>query len=257
MTRRRTTTGLVAATLAVACGAVWLCSCSQKPSGPTAGGTRGSVKDAQAPSPQWDDSYAAFSDAGVYLLPVGPKEASRRPAQEVWKSLLPGMASDASTKALLRRLYNDLPVDFVVLPEAAAKDKAALDRAAGSPGAGFAVALRIAAERPLREAGDADLFGSLGCRRDMRVKPGEKTANFVEKDGGAVSSRPPNDFLVVLFAMNDYLLRTRAGYSVFDGGAATPQSIRSEFPTQDAEAMRTDLDRRVDGYLKGYSTTPK
>jgi hypothetical protein len=248
---------MVTLILAVACGACWLCSCSQNQSGPTADGLRTSSKDGTAPAPQWDDSYAAFSDAGVYLLTVGPKDATRKPAQEVWKSLLPGMASDAGTKALLRRLYNDLPVEFVVLPETAAKDKAALDRAAGPPGAGFAVVLRVAAEQPLRDARDGDLFGSLGCRRDMRVKPGEKTANFVEKDGGAVATRAPDDFAVLLFAMNDYLLRTRAGYGAFDGSALTPQGIRSAFPTQDADAMRADLDRRVAEYLKGYDVAPK
>jgi hypothetical protein len=86
----------------------------------------------------------------------------------------------------------------------------------------------------------------------MRVKPGEKSANFVERVGDVVSSRPPNDFAVILFAMNDYLLRKRAGYCVFDGGPNTPQGIRSEFPTHDFEAMRTNLDRRMADYLNGY-----
>jgi hypothetical protein len=67
-----------------------------------------------------------------------------------------------------------------------------------------------------------------------------------------VSSQPPNDFAVILFAMNDYLLRKGAGYCVFDGGPSTPQSIRSVFPTEDIQAMRADLDRRMDDYLKGY-----
>jgi hypothetical protein len=94
------------------------------------------------------------------------------------------------------------------------------------------VVVRVAAEQPLREAGGGDWFSSFGCRRDMRVKPGEKSANFVERDRDVVSSRPPNDFAVILFAMNDYLLRKRAGYCVFDGGPNVKDSIRSAPPAR-------------------------
>ncbi len=240
----------IAAAVIVGGGAVWLWSHFQQAPGLT-------PAPGPAPAPKWDDSYGSFSDAGVYLLPIGPKESVRHPAQDVWKSLLPGMASDAATKTLLCRLYNDLPVDFMVLPGKAAKEKEMLDRAAGPPEAGFTAILRVAAEQPLRDAGGGDLFGSLGCRRDMRVRPGKKSANFVEKDGNAVSSRPPDDFSILLLAMNDYLLRTGAGYGVFDGGPSTPQSIRTEFPTQDIDAMRANLDRRIAKYLEGYHSDQK
>jgi hypothetical protein len=72
-----------------------------------------------------------------------------------------------------------------------------------------------------------------------------------------LSSRQPNDFALLLLAMNDYLLRTKAGYGVFDGGPFTPDSIRSEFPTLDTEAMRADLDRRIAKYLEGYRSAPR
>ena len=89
---------VIAAIAVVGGGAVWLWSHFQKLPGP-------------APTPKWDDSSARFSDAGVYFLAIGPKDSARQPAQDVWKSLLPGMASDVDTKILSRRLYNDLALN--------------------------------------------------------------------------------------------------------------------------------------------------
>jgi hypothetical protein len=248
---------VAAVSAAVVGGALWLWWRSQQAPGLATDGAQPDGQNNATATPKWDDSSGGACNAGVYLLPVGPKEARRRPAPEVWKTLLTGLADDSSTKALLRRLYNDLPVDFVVLPDEAAKDQQSLDRAGGPPGTEFSVVVRVAAEQPLQELGGGDWFASLGCRRDMRVKPGEKSANFVDKDGSAVSSRPPRDFAVLLLAMNDYLLRTGAGYAVFDGGPSTPQGIRSAFPTHDLEAMRADLERRMADYLNGYRASTK
>jgi hypothetical protein len=249
----------VAVVLTLIGGTAWLWFRSQQAPGSRPNGTQGSLQNNSTPAPEWDDSQGGGNDAGVYFLPIGPKEAERRPALEVWKSLFPGMASDPDTKALLRRLYNDLPVDLVVVPEGAVKTKAAMDRVAGPPAPGFAVVLRVAAERVLHEVGGGDTVGSLGYRRDMRVKRGEKSANVVEldKDGNVVSVAPPHDQAILLLAMNDYLLRTKAGYGAFVTGPDTPQSIRSRFPTHDKEAMRANVDRRIADYLNRYRASEK
>jgi hypothetical protein len=241
---------VAAVSAAVVGGVLWLWWHSQQSPRPAPDGPQSNGQNGLTPTQKWDDSFATVSGAGVYLLAVGPKDSPRRPALEVWKTLVTDMTADTVTQALLRRLYNDLPVDVAVLPDKAAKDRQALDRAAGPPGNGFSVVVRVAAETP-QEVGGGDWFASVGCRRDIRVKPGEKSANFIQKDGNAVNSQPPNDFAVILFAMNDYLLRKRAGYCVFDGGPSTPQSIRSVFPTDDLKAMRADLDRRMADYLRG------
>ena len=230
-------------------GAVWLWSRGEPALVPGDPDAPGRVK------AKWDDSYGGFSNAGIYFLSVGPKETLRQPAQDVWKSLLASMAADAGTRALLRRLYNDLPTDFVVLPAKAAQEMDTLGRAAGPPGAGFAVVLRVAGEQPLREVSGGGLHGSLGCRRDVRVKSGDRSADFIEKDG----PRPPHDLTIILFAMNDYLLRTKTAYYVFDAGPSSPQGIRmsGEYPLQDLDAMRVHLDGQIAKYLEGYRASPK
>ena len=170
------------------------------PDGPQANGQNG-----LPPTQKWDDSFGTVSDAGVYLLAVGPKDSPRRRALEVWKTLVTDMAADTETQALLRRLYNDLPVDVAVLPDKAAKE--------GKPWTGRQV-LQVTGS-PLSSASQPRprrrLVAATGSHpsgaRDMRVKPGEKSANFIQRDGNAVSSQPPNDFAVILFAMNDYLLQ--------------------------------------------------
>jgi hypothetical protein len=222
-------------------GVAGLCSCSDPPT-PTA--PPATLRD--VPPGWWDDSSGGFPATGVYLLPVGPEGSDRRPAPEVWDGLLPAVAADPESLALTRRLYNNLPAELAVLP-----DPADLDGVAGPPPAGPAVVIRLADEPPTVLAGGA-LYGQLACRRDVRVRAGARGARFVDWRGLDPQLGEPDDLAVVLFVLSDHLLRARAGYAVFGGVSNTPESIRDEFPTGDAEALRDDLDRRVEEYLKRY-----
>src|SRR5262249_59717726 len=62
-------------------------------------------------------------------------------AKEVWRDLFSGMAKDAKTRDLLRRLHGDLPVELVVLDAKQAEDQAVL---MAPPPDGTAIALRVA-----------------------------------------------------------------------------------------------------------------
>jgi hypothetical protein len=232
--------------------------CSQPAPVSSSNGTHESSKNNAPPTPAWDDSYGGATDVEIYFLPVGPKDAGRRPALEVWRALFAGMAPDPDTKTLLRRLYNDLPVELVVVPAQAAKDKGAMDRVAAPPRPDFAVVLRVAAEPDLHEVRGGDRVGSLGCRRDTRVKRGEKSTDFVrlDNDGNIADSVRPDDTAILLLVTNDYLLRTKAGYCAFQG-TADSQIIRSKFPTLDLEAMRANLDQQIADYLKRYQAPHK
>src|SRR5262245_49089627 len=59
-----------------------------------------------------------------HLKPDAQADADK--AREVWRDLFPGMAKDATTRDLLRRLHGDLPVELVVLDAKQAWDKAVL-----------------------------------------------------------------------------------------------------------------------------------
>src|SRR5262245_53657746 len=73
------------------------------------------------------------------LKPDAPADADK--AKEVWRDLFPGMARDAKTRELLRRLHADLPVELVVLDAKQADDHAVL---MAPPPDGTAVAMRVA-----------------------------------------------------------------------------------------------------------------
>jgi hypothetical protein len=162
------------------------------------------------------------------------------------------MKSDPDTLRLLRRLYNELPVELVILPAEQAKDPRSLERSAGPPRARSGVILRLAAGQPEHEEVVDGLFAYLGGRRDMRTRSGERSANVVGAGVGAAGILRPDDFSVVLMAVNDYLLRKKAGYGVFRGRNETPQSIRERFPLEKPESLRVDLDRRIEEYLRRY-----
>ena len=74
-----------------------------------------------------------------HLKPDVPADADK--AKEVWRDLFPGMAKDAKTRDLLRRLHAELPVELVVLDAKQAEDKAVL---MAPPPDGTAVAMRVA-----------------------------------------------------------------------------------------------------------------
>jgi hypothetical protein len=115
------------------------------------------------------------------------------------------MKSDPDTLRLLRRLYNELPVELVMLPAEQAKDSKSLERAAGPPRAGSGVILRLAAGQPQHGEVVVDgLFAYLGGRRDMRTRSGERSANVVGAGMGFADILRPDDFEVVLMAVNDY-----------------------------------------------------
>ena len=97
------------------------------------------------PAPGATQPYStSFSASGwtFHLRPLKPDApADADKAKAVWRDLLPGMAKDAKTRDLLRRLHADLPVELVVLDAKQAEDKAVL---MAPPPDGAAVAMRVA-----------------------------------------------------------------------------------------------------------------
>ena len=200
----------------------------------------------QPPSPAREATQpysTSFSASGWtfhlrHLKPDAPADADK--AKEVWRDLFPGMAKDAKTRDLLRRLHADLPVELVVLDAKQADDKAVL---MAPPPDGTQVAMRVADISHKEEKSKA---GTIPVRviaysRVILIKDATAPGNL-----GALAENmkdEPSPGGPLGLAMEDYVQRHAPGWAVIGGpffeGEKLPASV---------EEQRRDLDQRIKEY---------
>jgi hypothetical protein len=197
-----------------------------------------------SPAPESTQPYTtSFSASGwTYhfrpLKPDAPANADK--AKEVWSDLFPGMAKDADTRDLLRRLHADLPVELVVLDAKQAEDQAIL---MAPPPDETAVAMRVADISHNEEKSNA---GTVPVRviaysRVILIKDAAAPGNL-----GALAENmkdEPSPGGALNLAMEDYVLRHAPGWAVIGGPV-----FKDEKLPPSAEEQRRDLDQRIKDY---------
>jgi hypothetical protein len=175
-----------------------------------------------------------------HLKPDAQADADK--AREVWRDLFPGMAKDAKTRDLLRRLHGDLPVELVVLDAKQAVDKAVL---MALPPDGAAVAMRVADISHQEEKSKA---GTIPVRviaysRVILIKDAA-AAGSLEKLADDWKKEPsPGEPLGL--AMEDYVVRHAPGWAVRGGPVFATED--EKLPSS-VEELRRELDKRINSY---------
>jgi hypothetical protein len=173
-----------------------------------------------------------------HLKSEAPADADK--AKAVWRGLFPGMAEDAKTRKLLRRLHADLPVALVVLDAKQAADEAVL---LAPPPDGTAVAMRVADISHKEEKSKA---GTVPVRviaysRVVLFKGAASPGNL-----GALAvnmKKEPSPGGALNLAVEDYVLRHAPGWAVIGG----PFFEYEKLPAG-VEEQRRDLDQRIKEY---------
>lgn len=194
----------------------------------------------QNPSSQPSASFSA-SGWTYHLRSLKPDAAADAgKAKEVWRDLFPGMAKDPKTRDLLKQLYADLPVQFVVLDAKQAEDKAAL---MAPPPEGSAIVMRVADISHSEEKSKAGTvpvrviaFGHAVLIKDA-APPGSLDAL-----AGDMKEEPSGGKALSL-AMEDYVLRHAPGWVVISGPFFEDEKLPAS-----PEVQRQDLDRRIKEY---------
>ena len=202
------------------------------------------------PGPEATQPYStSFSASGWtfhlrHLKPDAPADADK--TKEVWRDLFPGMAKDAKTQDLLRRLHADLPVELVVLDAKQAEDKAVL---MAPPPDGAAVAMRVADISHKEEKSKA---GTVPVRviaysRVILIRDAASAA----PDLGALAEQWRKEPLPggpLSLAMDEYVLRHSPGWTVIGGPV---------FQDVKLPASVEDHRRQLDGEVKAYADHAK
>jgi hypothetical protein len=201
------------------------------------------------PGPQLTPRSDSFSarNWSYYLRPVPTDRPGPGPTAEVaWKDLFPGMAADPATRELLVRLYGGLPVEFEALDKQASDDDLTKP-----PGAGSAVALRVASlETHTRKTADGEtLFGLIAIGRATYTKdavspPGKDINDALAEVAKGVADRP-SDGEAFDLAVEDYMLRHGTGWLVVGG----PIFKEGKLPGSEKE-HRADLDARIKAFAE-------
>ena len=211
----------------------------------------------EGPPSTREPDFVVQHDLPVYLMPVAADAtAVRRPGDEVWDALLPGIAADAESRKLLSRLYRDAPAEFRVGP-------VGQDASGQAPGDGLAVAVRVHArryeDRISTRRGHVYGLVDLGRVSTVNFHPdrfhaaaGTPPEDVVGKAFSAALAAQPNDVEVLLLVANDYLLRKQPGWQLFSHGFSA-DAVR--VPTGGPAELRADLDRRIDDYIKRHSAS--
>src|SRR5262245_55451098 len=197
-----------------------------------------------SPAPEATQPYStSFSASGWtfhlrHLKPDAPADADK--AKEVWRDLFPGMAKDAKTRDLLRRLHADLPVEFVVLDAKQADDKAVL---MAPPPDGAEVAMRVADISHKEEKSKA---GTVPVRviaysRVILIKDAAAPGNLGALAEDMKDEPSPGGPLGL--AMEDYVQRHAPGWAMIGG----PFFENEKLPAS-VEEQRRDLDKRIKDY---------
>jgi hypothetical protein len=196
------------------------------------------------PAPEATQPYStSFSASGWsfhlrHLKADAPADADK--AKGVWRDLFPGMAKDAQTRDLLRRLHANLPVELIVLDAKQANDKAVL---MAPPPDGTAVAMRVADISHMEEKSKA---GTIPVRviaysRVILIKDAAAPGNLGALTASMKDEPSPGGPLGL--AMEDYVQRHAPGWAVIGGpffeGKKLPASV---------EEQRQDLDQRIKEY---------
>jgi hypothetical protein len=198
-----------------------------------------SLQKASSESP----ALGAHGNLGAtYLLPVPTSKVKARPDPEkFWAEVLPAMAADPRTAALLQELFGGLRVQFVTQPSNSLDDL----MSQSIPPAGFDVILRAGGSAQLHRGRDKDqkevscLKMALGC---VIVAP---TSFF--QDG-----KPMADEALHL-AIEDHVLRQGAGWRFRPRRRTVDLDLGSLLQEDlDPDGLRPDLDRRIKDYAAGY-----
>ena len=179
------------------------------------------------------------------LKPEAPTDADK--AKDVWRDLFRGMARDAKTQDLLRRLHGDLPVELVVLDAKQAEDKAAL---LAPPPDGTAVAMRVADISQKEEKSGAITVPVrvVAYSRVILIQDAAKDATTAAPGLGTLAEewkKQPSHGEPFDLIMEDYLLRHAPGWTVIGGPVF---NFKDERLPSSVEEQRRDLDRRIKDY---------
>jgi hypothetical protein len=247
MSRRRKIISVMglAVLVAASVGGIWCGLTRPRPS-----------HDEGPPSPREPD-FVVLRNLPVYLMPVAADAiAARRPGDEVWDALLPGIAADADSRTLLSRLYQNAPTELREGP-------VGQDAGSQAPAEGLAVAVRVHAQRFKDRVStrQGHVYGLVDLWRVSTVQ--FHPARFHHPEGtppeqalgqglAAALAGQPDDFEVLLLVANDYLLRKQPGWQLFSHGFSADAI---QVPTGGLAELRADLDRRIDDYVKRHTVS--
>jgi hypothetical protein len=178
----------------------------------------------------------------TYLLPVQTATAkARQDPEKFWDDVLPAMAADPRTAAVLQELFGGLRVQFVTQPAKSLEDL----MAKSTPPAGFDVILRAGGPAKLHRGRDKDNKEVSCLKMDLCCVIVAPTSFFQD-------DKPMADEALFL-AIEDRVLRQAAGWRFrprrrpvdLDLGSMLQEDI-------DPEGLRPDLDRRIKDYAASY-----
>lgn len=210
---------------------------------------------------RFESTSTQGSHSRVFLVPLEPEPAGgRRPAQEVWKSLVDELRQEEPARQLLTRLHGDLPSviitaeppqDFV--PEGigatTVPDTYRFSATWFDPiGPGLERWSDIVAEIGGRS--DAPVECLLGTWKTHRVTRFRIESNKTRGDLALSNmlSMKCDEPAAILFAANDYLLRKQAGWILLDEAEGHRYVAK---PTKlDAATARRELDEKIDAYCR-------
>jgi hypothetical protein len=199
------------------------------------------------------------ADQAVFLMPF-PKDAPPTDGVKVWQNLLQGMVADRETRALLAKLYGGVTVELYADPD----QKTAIN--VGDPNWKATlpedgkplVFLHMHTGPASAEGASKDgLRGTLDWGRLGRLTKVEPTAAFGPINQALGGSRQPevDDYLAILLAANDYLLRHQAGWQLLDGRTTPVSKVEPLIGT--AVERRVDLEREMTKYQERFPETGK
>ena len=198
-----------------------------------------------AAAPSVSNSSMTRTGWTVYLVPTDAG-VDAQAAEQTARDLLPQMAKDPETSALLRKLYGDQPVQFKVLdqgkPAGANQLEAPLD-------SGFAVALRARFVATNRQTDGRSNFQSLGIVLDLGQSSRIQVANAstatqmtdISRKIDSALRDQPDPLEIMTLAINDYLLRRDLPWEVAQDMPKPADTRPATAPAQ----RRSELDRRI------------